>query len=580
VTDPPPAALARPGTDAGRRAFVITPFAKVARAHAAATMADAMVAASLAGSLFFTLPAGDARAPVLRYLLITMLPFAVISPLIGPAIDRMQGGHRLMVIASTVSRVGIAYLLIGQIKGQSPVFYLLALCLLVCQKAYQVARSALVPTVVESDAELVEANSKLSLISGISGFVGVVPAGILLKLLGAQWSVGLAMCTYAVASVLAVRIPASRVAVESADETERHELRGASIVMAGSAMGLIRASVGFLTLLVAFDFRGGDRPTWQFGLVGGASVLSQLAGAALAPRLRKLTSEENILTGVLALMVVAGVFSLMVDDVLGAMLLGSSVGFAAGGGKLAFDSILQRDAPDANRGRAFARFETRFQVTWVIGALLPVWIHLGARPGFVVVLVVALVALGSYVVARGAYAHRTGTHQNAATAAAVEIEERFSEVSGEVRGRLAQAGGAAVRRFRGGRAPAAGADPAWDDEPYDEEAQPQWADAPTAGVGEAPAESADDHARRRGRPRRADGPVDLAHGPTDPDPVIDLAAGSPVAWHPGAELGPPPADEGVPWEPPLDAPPADYLDDLDPSVANPFPWTPDEDPPA
>ena len=35
--------------------------------------------------------------------------------------------------------------------------------------------------------------------------------------------------------------------------------------------------------------------------------------------------------------------------------------------RLAFDSIVQRDAPDANRGRAFARFETRFQLGWVLG---------------------------------------------------------------------------------------------------------------------------------------------------------------------------------------------------------------------
>jgi hypothetical protein len=41
-------------------------------------------------------------------------------------------------------------------------------------------------------------------------------------------------------------------------------------------------------------------------------------------------------------------------------------------GRVAFDSLLQRDAPDAVRGRSFARFETRFQVTWVVGALIPV----------------------------------------------------------------------------------------------------------------------------------------------------------------------------------------------------------------
>ncbi|HEX2577806.1 MAG TPA: hypothetical protein VHK88_15755, partial [Aquihabitans sp.] len=160
-------ALPRPGTAAGAKAFVVTPFARLARTHAASAMADAMVAASLAGSLFFSLPAGDARGPVLRYLVITMLPFAVVSPLIGPAIDRMKGGHRLMLIASAVLRSALCYLMATVINSGNLAFFLYALCLLVCQKAYQVARSALVPTVVRSDAELVEANSKLSLISGL-----------------------------------------------------------------------------------------------------------------------------------------------------------------------------------------------------------------------------------------------------------------------------------------------------------------------------------------------------------------------------------------------------------------------------
>jgi hypothetical protein len=34
-------------------------------------------------------------------------------------------------------------------------------------------------------------------------------------------------------------------------------------------------------------------------------------------------------------------------------------------GRQGFDSILQRDAPDAARGRAFARFETLYQLLFV-----------------------------------------------------------------------------------------------------------------------------------------------------------------------------------------------------------------------
>ena len=149
VTDPPAKTpRSRPATPAGHRAFLVAPFQRLARSHAASAMADAMVAASLADSLFFSLPADDARSPVVRYLIITMLPFAVIAPLVGPLIDRLKGGHRFVLVGSAVARAGLCYLMIDEIRAGGAPFFLLALCVLVAQRAYNVARSALVPTVV------------------------------------------------------------------------------------------------------------------------------------------------------------------------------------------------------------------------------------------------------------------------------------------------------------------------------------------------------------------------------------------------------------------------------------------------
>lgn len=539
-----------PATAAAQRAFTVTPFQRLARTHAVSAMADAMVTAALADSIFFSLPAESARAPVVRYLLITMLPFAVIAPLVGPLIDRLKGGHRFVLVGTTVVRAGLAYLMIDEISASGPTFFLIALCLLVAQRAYHVARSALVPTVVDSDGELIEANSKLAMISGLAAFVGVLPAAALLKLFGPGWALGLAVVTYLLAMVLGLRIPSARVATEKADEAERHELRGAGILLAGSAMGLLRMCVGFLTLLIAFDFRGGGREPWEFAVVAGVSVASQLVGAAVAPRLRVLTSEENILTASLGLVVGGAVLALLVSEVLGASIVGACVGFAAGTGKLAFDSILQRDAPDANRGRSFARFETRFQVSYVVGAFIPVAIETGARVGFALLLVVALFATASYVVGRLAMAHRTGARQTAATAAAVEIEQRFAEVSGEVKGRLAAAPRTVYLRLRG-----QAGDPGQPPVPPVPPGSPVVPPAPPAG------------------------------SPPPPDqggPLFDqdLAAASPTAWFPGEPTAPasPPVSE-YPWEPDPDPtpPPGDYLRDVDPSVANPYPWSPADD---
>ena len=58
---------------------------------------------------------------------------------------------------------------------------------------------------------------------------------------------------------------------------------------------------------------------------------------------------------------------------------------------------MQRDAPDANYGRSFARFETRFQLMWVFGALIPVIFTLPARLGFGVLAIAAGFAAVSYM---------------------------------------------------------------------------------------------------------------------------------------------------------------------------------------
>ncbi len=73
------------------------------------------------------------------------------------------------------------------------------------------------------------------------------------------------------------------------------------------------------------------------------------------------------------------------------------MGVAASAGKLAFDSIVQRDAPDAIRGRTFARFETRFQLAWVVGAALPVAISIPSGTGMALLALTAALALSSYL---------------------------------------------------------------------------------------------------------------------------------------------------------------------------------------
>jgi len=68
-----------------------TPFGRLALLHVVMTAGDTLVTVSLAGSLFFSISLGAAKNQVILYLLLTMAPFAVVAPLLGPVIDRSRG---------------------------------------------------------------------------------------------------------------------------------------------------------------------------------------------------------------------------------------------------------------------------------------------------------------------------------------------------------------------------------------------------------------------------------------------------------------------------------------------------------
>src|ERR1700739_1850207 len=56
---------------------------------------DAAMDVALAHTLFFAAATGESKDKVALYLLITIAPFAVVAPLLGPALDRLRAGTRL-----------------------------------------------------------------------------------------------------------------------------------------------------------------------------------------------------------------------------------------------------------------------------------------------------------------------------------------------------------------------------------------------------------------------------------------------------------------------------------------------------
>jgi hypothetical protein len=373
----PPRSARTPPTGATDSRFAEpTPFARLALTHAASISGDVCLAVSLAGSLFFSVSPGESRPKVLLYLTITMAPFAVIAPLLSPLLDRVRGGRRLMIFLTCAARALLCFLMariVNETGAEGLLIYPLAFGILVAQKTYSIARSALVPAVVSGERELVGANSRLAIISVIGGAVGGLPAVGVYKLFGAEWSLILAALVYVLGATLSWKIPrVEREDVGPDTQLQKSELAAPSIILAGSAMGLLRGAIGFLTFFLAFGLRDNGEPAWVFGAMIVASGVGGFLGNFVAPQLRKITREEMILVGSLLAPAVICLFAARSASVAWTLVAAALVAGGAASGRVAFDSLLQRDAPDAVRGRSFARFETRFQITWVVAALIPV----------------------------------------------------------------------------------------------------------------------------------------------------------------------------------------------------------------
>ena len=198
------------------------------------------------------------------------------------------------------------------------------------------------------------------------------------------------------------------VAPEPVGPAEKQELRSAGIRLAASAMALLRCAVGLLVLMVAFAFKNGDLPAWTlFGAVVAAQA-GVLAGAGLAPRLRLAFTESRIIIGSLAATMLGGIIAAVLGGPVGAMLLCFLMGTTSGTAKQSFDALVQRDAPDANRGRSFARFETKFQLAWVLGAAMPLILPFPLIIGYAIIggaMAVGMVSywFGQRRVAKGTY---------------------------------------------------------------------------------------------------------------------------------------------------------------------------------
>jgi predicted MFS family arabinose efflux permease len=361
-------------------------------AQAAHAAGDALIAISLAGTLFFSVPTGQARAKVGLYLLLTMTPFAVLSPVIGPMLDRWRGSYRIAIVASAAGRAVLAVWM--STRTDRLWLYPLAFASLVLSRVHGVSRSALVPDVLPEGRSLVSVNSRLSLVSIAGGALAGLPGAGLNAWLGPGATLRFAAVVFAAGAVVATGLPRARATGEPRrrrDPDGTAALLSPRLVAGGVAAAASRAGVGFLVFLLAFVLQQQGEGARGFGAVLAAAGAGGAIGSLLAPAVRAVLREPLMLLASLAAMAVAAFSVAPHFSLKGAIVVALVFGLASSVARLAFDSLVQKDAPEQVRARTFARYETLFQLCWVGGAGLATAIPFGAGFGL---RVAALVCLG------------------------------------------------------------------------------------------------------------------------------------------------------------------------------------------
>jgi hypothetical protein len=394
---------------------------------------DAAMAVALANTLFFAAASAESKSKVALYLLITIAPFAVIAPLIGPALDRVQHGRRVALAMSFVLRTAFAIVLIANYDGAtgsypSWVLYPCALMMMVLSKSFSVLRSAVTPRVMPPTIDLVRVNSRLTVFGLIGGTIvgGGIAAGIeyvctkvfhlpgalfvvvVVTIAGAwlsmqipRWvevtegEVPTTLTYHGRSGPLRRRPPAGR------KQTKPRQPLGRNIIAALWGNVTIKMMVGFLFLYPAFVAKAHQASGWvqlgMLGLIGAAAAVGNFSGNALAARL-KLGRPSLLVVRCAIAVTVFALAAAFTGKLLVAAIATLVTSGASAIAKASLDASLQDDLPEESRASAFGRSESLLQLAWVAGGAIGVLVYTELWVGFTAISAFLILGLAQTVV--------------------------------------------------------------------------------------------------------------------------------------------------------------------------------------
>ncbi len=360
--------------------------------HCVHAAAETFFTVSMAGSIFFSVSPDAARPRVLLFLLVTLAPFLVMAPLVGPVVDRIRGGLASTMVATFVVRAVLALLLAENLR--SLFLFPLVFGMLVVGKTYSVARNALVPSFVEDEQDLVAANARLSRTGTFAGGLAAALAVAVYTGASGAWALRVGAVVYIVGAVFAWRVRSVAPRVKPVDRDAFVELVRPDVSSAVWDMLVLRAALGFALFQFGFSLRAEGDPAWVLGALILANGFGGFAGTVVSPWLRGRMSERSMFTAALVgsaiVALTAGIVLSRVTLVVAIFVLGMAVSI----GRRALDATIQGQAPHAQRVQVYAGIETRLEIAWVGAACLAVALRVATWMGMLALATfLALVAI-------------------------------------------------------------------------------------------------------------------------------------------------------------------------------------------
>ncbi|HEX3267278.1 MAG TPA: MFS transporter [Gaiellaceae bacterium] len=301
----------------------------------------------------------ESSAWVAALLIADLLPTFAIGILVGPLIDRLS--RRRLMIGSDLARFGVFAVL----PFTSSALQITALATVagIATGFFRPAVYAGLPNLVQ-DADLPSANSLLQAVDNLTWALGSLAGGVLVAASGVDAAYWINACTFLISAVFLWGIPQRLLqATQAASRGHWLDLK--------DGFALTVRSRALLTVLIAWNvamfsnaavnvaeprlaFRAFDAGQFGLGLMMGCSGIGLAIGAFLASSWIERRGLPNVYGASLGLMALGIGLTSIAPNVWVAAACVVISGAGNGAAVVCNALLVQRGAPDALRGRAFA----------------------------------------------------------------------------------------------------------------------------------------------------------------------------------------------------------------------------------